>query len=73
MMDKAAATAKSEGKVMLEVKDVMEMMGICKPKAYEIFNSGEFHVVRVGRKYLVHKEIFEKWLKGEKTQKKSRW
>jgi predicted DNA-binding transcriptional regulator AlpA len=59
---------------MLEVKDVMSMMGICKPKAYEVFNSGEFHVVKLGRKYMVHKEIFENWLKGEKTiKKKARW
>jgi predicted DNA-binding transcriptional regulator AlpA len=59
-------------KVMLDVKDVMDMMGICKPKAYEIFNSGQFHVVKVGRKYMVHKEVFENWLKGEQTNKK-RW
>jgi hypothetical protein len=60
-------------KVMLEVKDVMIMMGICKPKAYEIFKSGEFHVVKLGRKYMVHKDVFENWLKGEKTTKKTRW
>jgi hypothetical protein len=60
-------------KVMLDVNDVMDLMGICKPKAYEIFKSGEFHVVRAGRKYMVHKDIFDIWLKGEKVKKKSRW
>ena len=60
-------------KIMLNVSDVMDMMGICKPKAYEVFNSGQFHVVKVGRKYMVHKEVFENWLKGDKTKKKSRW
>jgi excisionase family DNA binding protein len=61
-------------KIMLDVKDVMDMMGICKPKVYEIFNKGEFHVVKLGRKYMVHKDVFEKWLKGEQTnKKKSRW
>jgi hypothetical protein len=60
-------------KVMLDVNDVMNLMGICKPKAYEIFKSGEFHVVRAGRKYMVHNEIFDSWLKGEKVKKKSRW
>jgi excisionase family DNA binding protein len=59
-------------KVMLEVKDVMDMMGISKPKAYEIFKSGQFHVIQMGRKYMVHKDVFENWLKGEKTKKK-RW
>ncbi|WP_243355856.1 helix-turn-helix domain-containing protein [Bacillus litorisediminis] len=59
-------------KVMLEVKDVMELMGISRPKAYEIFRSGEFHVVKAGRKYLVHEDVFMNWLKGEKP-KKARW
>lgn len=58
-------------KIMLEVKDVMDMVGICKPKAYEIFKSEQFHVVKMGRKYMVHHEVFENWLKGEKT--KNRW
>jgi hypothetical protein len=50
---------------------VMDMVGICKPKAYEIFKSEQFHVVKMGRKYMVHHEVFENWLKGEKT--KNRW
>ena len=59
----------NDKKVMLDVKNVMEMMGICKPKAYEIFNSGQFHVVKVGRKYMVHEEVFQDWLKGKKKSK----
>jgi excisionase family DNA binding protein len=59
-------------KVMLDVKDVMDMMGISKPKAYEVLNSGQFHVVKMGRKYLVHEEVFQNWLKGE-SKKKKRW
>ncbi|WML44104.1 helix-turn-helix domain-containing protein [Neobacillus sp. PS3-40] len=61
----------TEKKVMLNVNDVMDMMGICRQKAYEIFNCGEFHVVKTGRKYMVHKEVFDAWLKGEKVKK--RW
>ncbi|MDQ0975917.1 DNA topoisomerase IB [Neobacillus niacini] len=59
-------------KVMLEVKDIMNLMGICKPKAYEILRSDQFHVVKMGRKYMVHKDVFENWLKGESKPKK-RW
>jgi hypothetical protein len=59
-------------KVMLEVKDIMNMMGICKPKVYEILRSNQFHVVNLGRKYMVHKDVFENWLKGESKPKK-RW
>lgn len=73
-MDKAAATAKSEGKVMLDVKDVMSLIGIGRNNAYELMKSGEFQVKKIGNRYFVHKEILESWLKGEKsTKKKSRW
>jgi excisionase family DNA binding protein len=58
---------------MLDVKDVMNLMGICRPKVYELFKKGEFHVVHVGRKMMVHEEVFHNWLKGEKTKKKPRW
>jgi excisionase family DNA binding protein len=60
-------------KVMLDVKDVMEITGIGRNNAYELLKSGEFQVRRIGNRYLVHKETFENWLKGEKSNKKSRW
>lgn len=60
-------------RVMLDVKDVMKLTGIGRDNAYELMKSGEFAVKTIGKKYLVHKETFESWLKGEKTKKKSRW
>jgi excisionase family DNA binding protein len=61
-------------KVMLDVKDVMTIIGVGRNNAYELMKSGEFPVKRIGNKYLVHKEILENWLKGEKSnKKKSRW
>jgi excisionase family DNA binding protein len=58
---------------MLDVKDVMGLTGIGRNNAYELLKSGEFQVKRIGNRYLVHKEIFESWLKGEKIKKNSRW
>ena len=57
---------------MLDVKDVMELTGLGRNKAYDLMKSGEFHVKTIGKQYLVHKEILENWLKGEKVSKK-RW
>ncbi|WP_082034203.1 helix-turn-helix domain-containing protein [Cohnella kolymensis] len=50
---------------MLSVTDIMKKMGVGRNRAHEIINSGEFHVLKVGRRYLVHEQIFENWLKGE--------
>lgn len=60
-------------KQMLGVKEVMAITGLGRAKTYELLSSGEFHVKKIGKKILVHKDVFERWLKGEKAQKKSRW
>jgi excisionase family DNA binding protein len=52
-------------KVMLGVKDIMKLMGIGRDRAYEIIKKGEFRSIQVGRRYLVHEQVFENWLKGE--------
>ncbi|MBT2736186.1 helix-turn-helix domain-containing protein [Bacillus sp. ISL-7] len=59
-------------KVILDVKGVMELIGIGRNGAYELMKSGEFHVVMVGKKYMVHEEVFHNWLKGNSKTKK-RW
>ena len=53
-------------KVMLCVKDVREIMGIGRDRSYELMQSKQFPTVKVGKKVLVHKDVFDKWLKGEK-------
>lgn len=52
-------------RVMIGVNEIMQMMGIGRNRAYEIIKQKEFPSIKVGRRYLVHKEVFEKWLKGE--------
>ncbi|MBP1154536.1 MULTISPECIES: helix-turn-helix domain-containing protein [unclassified Paenibacillus] len=52
------------GKVMLGVKDIMRKMGIGRDRAYEIIKSGQFPSKKLGRRYLVHEQVFENWLKS---------
>lgn len=51
---------------MLGVPEIMKRMGIGRDNAYQIMRSGDFHTKKVGRRYLVHEEVFENWLKGAK-------
>nr|WP_281869965.1 helix-turn-helix domain-containing protein [Brevibacillus parabrevis] len=41
------------------------MLGIGTVQTYELLNSGEFHVVRIGRSYRISKRVFLNWLKGQ--------
>lgn len=56
----------SQEKVMLAVKDVQRIMGIGRDASYVVMNSNSFPTVKVGKKLYVHKEVLDKWLKGEK-------
>lgn len=51
--------------VMIGVPEIMKIMGIGRDRAYEIIKSGEFRYIKVGRRYLVHEQVFDNWLKGE--------
>ncbi|ATF16494.1 DNA-binding protein [Brevibacillus brevis X23] len=48
----------------LKPKDIQNILGLSPVKTYELLNSGEFHVVRVGRSYRISKRFFLNWLKG---------
>ncbi|WP_328210022.1 helix-turn-helix domain-containing protein [Brevibacillus porteri] len=49
----------------LKPKDIQNILGLGPVKTYELLNSGEFHVVRVGRSYMISKRVFLNWLKGQ--------
>jgi excisionase family DNA binding protein len=58
--------ANSEEQSLLGVKDIMNRMKIGRNKAYEIIESGELHVIQLGKRVYIHPEVFENWLKGKK-------
>lgn len=49
---------------VLQVADIQRILGIGRRQAYELVNSGQFHVVRVGKSIRILKEVFFKWLNG---------
>lgn len=49
----------------LNVADIQEILGIGRRQAYELVNSNQFHVVRVGKRIIVSKDVFFKWLNGK--------
>lgn len=53
------------GKVMLDAKDIMRLTGVGRDKAYGLLHSKQFPVKMIGRRRMVHKDVFNDWLKGE--------
>lgn len=56
-------------KPMLKVKDIQRILSISRSEAYNIVNSGEFPIVRIGRAIRIPQESFENWLKKKEIKK----
>ncbi|WP_379153324.1 helix-turn-helix domain-containing protein [Paenibacillus sp. sgz5001063] len=49
---------------VLNARDIQQILDIGERQTYELLNSNQFHIVRVGRMIKVSKDVFLKWLEG---------
>lgn len=50
---------------VLDVAHIQQILNIGRRQAYELVNSENFHIVRVGRSIKVLKNVFIEWLEGK--------
>ncbi len=55
-------------KIVYDVKDIKELLGISKDNAYLLCKSGAFRVIYVGNHIKIPKESFHRWLDGENNE-----
>jgi len=53
-------------KEWLSLKDVQQMLGIGRTKAYELVATGELPAVRIGRCIRVNRKELENWLRAQR-------
>ncbi|KKX55691.1 DNA-binding protein [Brevibacillus borstelensis cifa_chp40] len=51
---------------VMDVKHIQKFLGLSHVTAYELANSNEFHVVRIGRRIKIPKQSFLEWFYGKK-------
>ena len=56
-----------ESKVTLTVTEAAQLIGICKPKMYEIVRARKVRFVKVGKKILISRQSLLDWLKKGET------
>lgn len=49
------------------VKDIQQILGIGKNKAYALCQSGEFIYKKIGKTIIIPKKTFEEWLHAQDT------
>jgi phage-related minor tail protein len=64
----AGKVSKDDLPEVLGVNDIKNFLGIGINQAYELVNSGQFHVVRVGRVIRVSKQVFLNWFEGGESR-----
>lgn len=55
----------------LSVSDIQALLGIGRKQAYELVHSNQFHIVKVGKRIKVSKNVFIKWLEGGEVHDQS--
>lgn len=55
-------------KLTLTVSDIQQALGIGKNHAYELVNRADFPAIRLGRKIIVPREAFIRWLNAQTEQ-----
>lgn len=58
-------------KAILDVNDLLPLMGLSRPKLYELMNSENFPSFRIGRRLVVPTEAFYRWLNEQATAQKA--
>lgn len=56
---------KSADKLALNVTDVAAVLGISRPKAYELMRREDFPVVQLGSRKIVPRSKLEEWLEAQ--------
>ncbi len=55
-------------KLTLSVDEMAAVLGISRPKAYELAHSDGFPVIRIGRRIRIPVTELEKWLERQATR-----
>lgn len=58
-------------KIVFNMREIAEMLGINVPKAYELARRKDFPAIRLGRRIIVPKEAFFRWLEQAALDKES--
>ena len=64
MTDKNNITTAVSERKTYSVSEIIAFLGIGKNKAYELCNSNQFKIVRVGKSIRIVKESFDLWFNG---------
>jgi excisionase family DNA binding protein len=53
---------------VLNVSDIQKILAIGRKQAYELVHSGKFHVVKVGNRIKISKNVLINWIEGTDIQ-----
>ncbi|MGG2093980.1 helix-turn-helix domain-containing protein [Bacillus sp. S13(2024)] len=53
---------------VLNVSDIQGLLGIGRKQAYELVHSGEFHVINIGKRIKVSKNVLISWMEGDNQE-----
>lgn len=58
--------------IILQAKEIQEVLGLSKGKTYELMNSADFPTIYLNKRMVVPKDKFLEWLNQDKRKIKRR-
>lgn len=52
----------NENTIIYRIPQLMQVLGICRDKAYKLMKSKSFPSIKIGSSYIVTKDALEEWL-----------
>ena len=61
-MKKSVFTSYDELPLLLNVKQLAELLGVSDSSVYELIQKDDFPSLRIGKRIVIHKEELRKWI-----------
>lgn len=56
---------------VLNVSDVQALLGIGRKQAYELVHSNKFHIINIGKRIKVSKNVLVNWIEGGSSNERT--
>lgn len=63
----------AEKKIAVSVSEAAQLLGLSRPTVYKLIHRGDFPVMRIGSRTLVHREKLEEWAAAQTGENHERW
>ena len=59
------------GKIAVSVTEAAALLGLSRPTVYKLIHRGDFPVMKIGSRTLIHREKLEEWAAAQTEERRA--